>query len=58
MWNDEFELPDGSCSVSNIQYYIEYIIKKKETLTTISPIHIYINRINNKLVFKMDVRCI
>ena len=58
MWNDESELPDGSCSVSNIQYYVEYIIKRQETLTTITPIHIYINRINNKLVFKMDVRCI
>ena len=28
------------------------IIKKHETLT-ITPIHIYINRINNKLVFKI-----
>ena len=26
-WNDEFELPDGSYSVSDIQNYIEYIIK-------------------------------
>ena len=26
-WNDEFELPDGSVSVSDIQDYIEYIIK-------------------------------
>ena len=26
-WNDEFELPDGSDSVSNIQDYIDYIIK-------------------------------
>ena len=26
-WNDEFDLPDGSCSVSDIQDYIEYIIK-------------------------------
>ena len=23
MWNDEFELPDGSYSVSNIQDYID-----------------------------------
>ena len=30
MWNDEFELPAGSYSVSNIQDYIEYI-KKHET---------------------------
>ena len=24
-WNDKFELPDGSYSVSNIQDYFEYI---------------------------------
>ena len=27
-WNDEFELPDGSYSVSDIQNHIEYIIRK------------------------------
>ena len=27
MWSDEFELPDGSYSVSDIQGYIEFIIK-------------------------------
>ena len=27
-WNDKFELPDGSYSVSNIQNYFEYILKK------------------------------
>ena len=27
-WNDEFELPDGSYSISNIQDYFEYILKK------------------------------
>ena len=32
---------------------IEYIIKKHETLTTVPPIHVYINRINNRLVFKI-----
>ena len=50
-WNDEFELPDGSYSVSDIQDYIKYIIKKIETLTKIPPIHVYINRINNRLIF-------
>ena len=34
-WNDEFELPDGSYAVSDTQDYIEFIIKKHETLTTI-----------------------
>ena len=53
IWNDEFELPGGSYSVSVIQDYIEYIIKKLETLATIPSIHVYINRINNRLVFKI-----
>ena len=52
-WNDEFELPDGSYSVSDIQDYIRFIIKKHETLTKVPPIHVYINRINNRLVFKI-----
>ena len=26
-WSDEFELPDGSYSISDIQYYFEYILK-------------------------------
>ena len=46
-WNDEFELADGSYSVSDIQGYAEYIIKKKKTLPTN-----YINRINNRFVFR------
>ena len=27
-WSDEFELPDGSYSISDIQDYFEYILKK------------------------------
>ena len=27
-WNDKLELPDGSYSISDIQDYIEYILKK------------------------------
>ena len=27
-WNDKFELPDGSYSVSDIQNYFKYILKK------------------------------
>ena len=51
--NDEVELPNGSYSVWDIQDYIECIIKRHETLTTIPPIHVYINRNNNRLVFKI-----
>ena len=48
------ELPDGSYSVSDVQVYIKYILKKlNKTLATTPPIHIYINRINNRLVFNI-----
>ena len=30
-WNDTFHLPDGSYSISDIQDYFEFIIKKHET---------------------------
>ena len=52
-WNDEFELPGSFYSVLDIQDYIEFIIKKHKTLTTIPPIHIYVNRINNRSMFKI-----
>ena len=32
-WNDEFELPDESYSVSDIQDYFEYILKNHERTT-------------------------
>ena len=52
-WNDEFELPDGFYSVSDIQDYIEFIINEHETLTTIILIHVHINRINIRLLFRI-----
>ena len=51
--DNEFGLPDVAYSVSDIQDYIEYIIKKHETLTTNPPIHVSISRSNNILVFKI-----
>ena len=56
IWNDESELPDGCYSLSDIHDYIKYIIKKNEILTTIPPINVYINRIDNGLVFKIKER--
>ena len=44
-WNDEFESPDNFYSVSDIQDYSEFIIKKHQELTVIPPIHVYIDRI-------------
>ena len=50
---DEFGLPDGSYSVSDIQDYFEFIIKKHETLTENPSIQIYPNKIKNRIVFKV-----
>ena len=33
IWNDTFDLPGGSYSISDIQDYFEFIIKKHKTLT-------------------------
>ena len=53
-WNDDkFDLPDGSYSISDIQDYFEFIIKKHETLTQIPPVQIYVNMIKNRIVFKI-----
>ena len=37
-WNEEFDLPDGSYSVSDIQGFLEYIIRKHKTFTDNPPI--------------------
>ena len=52
-WNETFDLPDESYDISQIQYYIEYIIKKQETIGQIAPILIYANTITNRIVFKI-----
>ena len=52
-WNEEFELPDGSCSKSDIQDYFEYILKKHGEKTVNPSIRIYINKIENRIAFKI-----
>ena len=52
-WNDEFDLLDGSYSISAIQDYFEYTIKKHETTADNPPVKIYINKIKNRIVFKI-----
>ena len=53
-WSETFDLPDGSYTVDDIQDYFEFIIKKHETLTNNNtPIKIYSNKINNRIVFKI-----
>ena len=46
-------MPDGSYSIAALQNYFEYIIKKHETITDVSPVLIYVNEINNRIVFKI-----
>ena len=54
-WNDTFDLPDGSYSIVDIQDYFEVIIKKHETLTENPPVQIYLNKIKNRIVFKIKI---
>ena len=51
-WSDEFELPDGSYSISDIQNYLEYIFKKHNENVDNSSIKIYVNKIENRVTFK------
>ena len=52
-WNDTFDLPDGSYSISDIQDYFEFIIKKQETFTENPPVPIYPNKNKNRIAFKI-----
>ena len=52
-WNDNFDSPDGSYSISDIQDYFEFITKKHETLTENPAVQIYPNKIKNRIVFKI-----
>ena len=56
IWNETFDSPDGSYNISEIQDYIEYIIKKHETIGENAPILIYANTTNNRIVFKINSR--
>ena len=52
-WNDEFELLDGSYSISDTQDYFEYILKKhKEDIDKLS-VQIYANKIENRVTFRI-----
>ena len=56
-WNYKFRLPDGSYSISDIQHYFENIIKKYETITDNLSVQIYVDRIKNRIVFKIKTGC-
>ena len=52
-WNEEFELPDGSYSISDIQDYFEYSLKKHSESVDNIPIRIYVSKIENRITFKI-----
>ena len=52
-WNDEFELPDGSYSVSDIQDYFKYILTKNGENTSKSSVQIYVIKIEYSITFKI-----
>ena len=53
IWSDEFELPDGPHSISDIQDYFEYILKKHNENVINPSIRIYVSKIDNKITFKI-----
>ena len=52
-WSDEFELPYGSYSISDIQDYFEYILKKHSENVDNPSFRIYVNKIENRITFKI-----
>ena len=52
-WSEEFKLPDRSYSISDIQDYFEYILKKDSENVDNPSIKIYVNIIENRITFKI-----
>ena len=51
--NDEFDLPEGSYSIPDIQNYFEYNIKNYENAANNPSVQIYVNKIENRIAFKI-----
>ena len=52
-WNEEFDFPDGSYLISDIQDYFQYVIKKDNTIADNSPVQIYVNKTKNRIFFQI-----
>ena len=52
-WNNQFELPDGWHSVSNIQHYFEYILKKHGGNIDNQSVKVYVNKVENSITFNI-----
>ena len=53
IWSDEFELPDGSYSISDIQEYFDYILKKHSESVDDPPIEIFVSKNENRITCKI-----
>ena len=53
MWSEEFKLPDGSYSISDIQDYFKYTLKKHNENVDNPSIRMYVNKIENRITFKI-----
>ena len=53
MRNEKSELSDGSYSVSDLQDYFNYIIKKNESVRDNPPLWMYVNQIENRITFRI-----
>ena len=51
--SEQFNLPDGSYSIPDIQDYFKYILKKHGENVDNPSIIIYINKIENRISFKI-----
>ena len=52
-WSNEFELPGGSYSISDIEDYFGYILKKHSESVDNSSFKIYVNKIKTRVTFKV-----
>ena len=55
-WNDEFELPDGSYCLSDIQDYFDFILEKYRQDIDEPSVQIYVNKTENRITFKIKNR--
>ena len=55
-WNDEFELPDGSYCLSDIQDYFDFILEKYGQDIDEPSVQIYVNKTENRITFKIKNR--
>ena len=52
-WSEEFNLPDGSYSITDIQNYFKYILKKHGGNVDNLSIIIFVNKTENRITFKI-----